>query len=138
MERPKCLIKNLNHGDKVGLWVAIIILYAITLGLFAGTLYYGGIIFYTIVNNIEKIFSSKPDLKFCLYTTITLVILFILVIFSIACLFAAINKTIDILNDDLYKFIFFDKDDNIMYSKYETLKWLNNHGYQIQYPDNKE
>lgn len=131
MERPKCLIKNLDIGDKIGLWVACLFLYIMSISLLTIVLYMGLQSIYNIIQNIDILFTSNPDFKTCVYVSICIIALLVLGTITVISILVAINRTIDCANGDLYKFTFYDNNDNVIQVKYETLQWLNKQGYKL-------
>lgn len=129
--RPKCIIKDLTTADTVVVTIALIFTYAIAVLAFAGGLYNGFQLCFLFKDNITLLFMSKPIFSICLYISCYILYTLVSFLISFSAFVSSLKRTTNLLNGKLHKFIFVDDTNAILYTKYDTLDYLIQHGYEI-------
>lgn len=134
MEQNRCLIKNLEIYDKIGLWVTCFIMAIISISLSTFLLFFSFKCAYILKMKINFLFAINPSIKFCVYISLCILLYIIVFIYTFYSYKYTIIKFFHLISHDMHKLIFIDEDGNILYIKYETLSWLEDKGYKLLYP----
>lgn len=137
-ERPKCIIKDLNVANSIGIIISLLIYYAIFVVIFASALYFGFQTCFMLKDNITLLFMAHPIFNICIHITCYILYVIVALLVSLSALFSALKRTVQMMTNELYKLVFIDSDNNVLYTKYDSLDYLRKLGYKILSSDEIE
>lgn len=130
-ERPKCVIHELNTANSIGIVISLLFTYVLFVLVFSSALYFGFQTCFILKDNITLLFIAHPIFSICVHITCYILYVIVALLVSLSLLFSALKRTIQMMNDEIYKLVFVDKDNNVLYTKYDSLEYLRKLGYKI-------
>lgn len=130
-ERPKCQIQELNVANSLGIVLSLLFCYVLFVVVFSSALYFGFQTCFMLKDNITLLFMAHPIFSICVHITCYILYVIVALLVSLSLLFSALKRTIQMMNDEIYKLVFVDKNNNILYTKYDSLDYLRKLGYKI-------